>query len=218
MPLPLKMLTPFFFTSQRVVPLARRVVGRLPAALSREPAPSGESPVGRFVADAQLAATRGAGAQMALMNPGGLRADLAPDADGSLRYEHLLTVQPFYNNLVTLTLTGAELAQLLEQQWAGQPFPRVLQASRGFGYARDAAQPAGRRVQPGSLRLDGRAIGPDDRVRVTVNAFLADGGDNFLVLKAGRERITGPMDIDALESFVGAGGAADALPRVSRLN
>jgi 5'-nucleotidase len=204
--------------AQRVVPLARRVVGRLPAALSREPAPSGESPVGRFVADAQLAATRGAGAQLALMNPGGLRADLAPDADGALRYEHLFTVQPFYNNLVTLTLTGAELVQLLEQQWAGQPFPRVLQASRGFGYAWDAAQPAGRRVQPGSLRLDGRAIGPDDRVRVTVNTFLADGGDNFLALKGGRERVTGPMDIDALEAFVREGGAADAQPRVTRLN
>jgi len=204
--------------AERVRPLAQRVVGRLPAALARDAAPSGEMPAGRFIADAQLAATRGAGAQLALMNPGGVRAALAPQPDGSLRYEDLFNVQPFYNNLVTLTLSGAELQQLLEQQWAGQPVARVLQISQGFSYTWDAAQPAGARVVPGSLRLNGQPIEPEQALRVTVNSFLASGGDNFSVLQAGRARVTGVMDIDALEAFVAAGATPDPALRIRRLN
>jgi 5'-nucleotidase len=200
------------------LPLARRVVGRIAGPLPRDAAPNGESPAGRFVADAQLAATRAAGAQIALMNPGGLRAALAAGADGSLRYEDLFNVQPFYNNLVTLTLSGTELQQLLEQQWLDQPFPRVLQVSQGFSYTWDAAAPPGRRVLPGSLRLDGRVLAPDEPLRVTVNSFLAAGGDNFRVLPAGRDRVTGVMDIDALEAWVRDGGAVDAAPRIRRLD
>lgn len=204
--------------TRRVVPLARREVGRLPAPLPREPLPSGETPAGRLIADAQLAATRVAGAQVALMNPGGVRAGFAPGPDGMLRYEDLFAVQPFYNNLVTLTLTGAELQALLEQQWQGQPFPRVLQVSRGFAYAWDASRPPGQRVVPGTLTLDGRPIGPDEPVRITVNHFLAGGGDNFGVLKAGRDRRTGMMDIDALEAHVRAGVEPDEAPRIARLH
>jgi 5'-nucleotidase len=204
--------------AERVRPLAQRVVGRLPTALPRDAAPSGEMPAGRLIADAQLAATRGAGAQIALMNPGGVRAALMPQPDGSLRYEDLFNVQPFYNNLVTLTLSGAELQQLLEQQWAGQPFARVLQVSRGFSYAWDAAQPTGRRVVPGSLRLNGQPIAPDQPLRITVNSFLAGGGDNFGGFAAGRERITGVMDIDALEAFIAAGATPDPALRIQRLN
>lgn len=201
-------------------PLAQRVVGRIAAPLAREPAPNGEMPLGLVIADAQLAATREAGAQIALMNPGGIRAALARPADGLLRYEDLFAVQPFYNNLVTLTLTGAQLAQLLEQQWANQPFQRILQPSRGFGYTWDAARPAGQRVLPGSLVLDGRPIAPDATLRVTVNSFLAAGGDNFSVLKQARDARTGMMDIDAFEAWVRQApdlGAAQP-PRIVRLN
>jgi 5'-nucleotidase len=145
-----------------------------------------------------------------------VRAGFAPGPDGMLRYEDLFACQPFYNRLVTLTLSGAELQALLEQQWQGQPFARVLQVSRGFAYAWDASLPPGRRVVPGSLRLDGRPVGPDDPVRLTVNQFLAGGGDNFSGLTAGRDRRTGVMDIDALEAHVRAGVAPDDAPRVTR--
>jgi 5'-nucleotidase len=151
------------------------------------------------VADAQLAATAGAGAQIALMNPGGLRTALALSSDGAVRYEDLFAAQPFYNNLVTITLSGAQLAQLLEQQWAGQPRPRVLQVSRGFGYTWDAARPPGQRVVTDSLRLNGQPIGAGTPLRITVNSYLAAGGDNFSVLKAGTGAVTGMMDVDALE-------------------
>jgi 5'-nucleotidase len=212
-----------------VAPLAKRVVGRIAAPLLRTPAPNGESPLGQVIADAQLAATAGEfGAQVALMNPGGIRTDLGtkpgdPAGDGlQVRYEDLFAVQPFYNNLVTMTLTGAELAQVLEQQWLNQPTAagRVLQVSRGFTYTWDAGKPAGQRIVPGSLALNGTPIAPEARVRVTVNSFLAGGGDNFTVLRQGRDVRTGMMDIDAFEQFVKAhpGLAPAAVARLTRLN
>ena len=152
------------------------------------PNPAGESALGQVIADAQLAATRDAGAQIALMNPGGIRAALPLPADGQLRYEDLFSVQPFYNNLVTMTLTGAQLLQLLEQQWQTATRTRMLQVSRGFSYSWDAGKPTGQRVVPGSLRLNGQPIAADARLRVTVNSFLASGGDNFTVLQAGHRR------------------------------
>ena len=200
-------------------PLARRVVGRLGADLPRDADPAGASVLGQVVADAQLAATQDAGAQIAFMNPGGIRAALPRPADGQLRYEDLFSVQPFYNNLVTLTLSGAQVLDLLEQQWQ-QPRPRVLQVSRGFSYAWDATRPVGQRVVPGSVRLHGRPLDAVAEVRVTVNSFLAAGGDGFSVLEAGRQPRTGIMDVDALELFVKANPllVPGPLDRIVRLN
>jgi len=189
---------------QLAAPLAQRVVGRLGTELGREETPSGESPLGQVVADAQLAVTQAAadgGAQLALMNPGGIRAALVPQAGGQVRYEDLFSVQPFYNNLVTLTLSGAQLRQVLEQQWINQPKPRLLQVSRGFGYRWDASRPVGQKVVPDSLRLNGVAIDPAAKLRVTVNSFLAAGGDGFAAFKDGTDRRTGMMDIDAFEAY-----------------
>ena len=186
----------------RARPLARRVVGRIGATLPREPNAAGETAIGQVIADSQLAATAGAGAQIALMNPGGIRAALTRPDDGLLRVEDLYTVQPFANNLVTLTLTGAQLLQVLEQQWLGQPMPRILQVSRGFSYEWDASRAPGQRVLPGSLRLDGQPLDMGRGYRVTVNSFLAAGGDNFSVFTSGREATTGMMDIDALEQYM----------------
>jgi 5'-nucleotidase len=201
-------------------PLGRRIVGPLLAALPREPNAAGESALGQVVADAQLAATLDAGAVIALMNPGGLRSALALPADGLLRYEDLFNVQPFSNNLVTMTLSGAQLQRLLEQQWQNQPMPRVLQVSRGFSYAWSATRPAGQRVQTGSLRLNGQAIAPDARLRITVNSFLAAGGDNFSVFLAGLDPRTGMMDIDAFEAYLKKNPQplAGASSRITRLD
>jgi 5'-nucleotidase len=202
-------------------PLGQRVVGRIAGPLSREETPAGEMPLGQVIADAQLAATRAAAdgsAQIALTNPGGIRAALQPAGDGSVRYEALFAVQPFYNNLVTLTLSGAQIVQVLEQQWRGQPKPRVLQVSRGFEYAWDNARPVGARVVPGSVMLDGRPLDSVASYRVTVNSFLAAGGDNFTVLKEGRDARTGMMDIDAFETYVARGLQPASGPRIRRLN
>jgi 5'-nucleotidase len=205
---------------QLSAPLAKRVVGRIGAPLPRDANPAGESPIGQVVADAQLDATRAAadgGAQLALMNPGGLRAALAPPS-GEVRYEDLFAVQPFYNNLVTVTLTGAQIAQVLEQQWVNQTQPRILQVSRGFSYTWDGAKPAGQRVVPGSVMLNGQPVDPAGSYRVTINNFLAAGGDNFSVLKQGRDARTGMMDVDAFEQHIAKGGVPAFAERVRRLN
>ena len=212
---------------QLSAPLARRVVARLNGALTRDENPAGETRIGQVVADAQLAATRTAadsGAQLALMNPGGLRAALSPQLDaqgqGEVRYEDLFAVQPFYNNLVTLSLSGAQLLHVLEQQWLNQPRPRILQVSNGFAYTWDAARPEGQRVVPGSVLLDGSLLEVNANYRVTVNSFLAAGGDNFHTLKLGRDARTGMMDVDAFEQYLArnANLPAAAPPRITRLN
>ena len=202
-------------------PLAKRVIGRIAAPLTRDESAAGEMPVGQVVADAQLAATRAAadgGARLALMNPGGLRAPLNPAAGGEVRYEDLFAVQPFYNNLVTLTLSGAQLLQVLEAQWLNQPRPRILQVSNGFAYTWDAARPPGARVVPGSATLNGRALDAGADYRVTVNSFLAGGGDNFAVFKQGRDVRTGAMDVDAFEQYLAANPALATAPRILRVN
>ncbi len=208
-------------------PLAKRVVGRLQGPLGRDETPAGETAIGQVVADAQLAATRAGdrgGAQLALMNPGGVRAALAPQADGpgkgDVHYEDLFAVQPFSNNLVTLTLSGAQLLQVLEAQWLNQPRPRILQVSNGFNYTWDAARPAGQRVIADSVMLNGEKLDAAANYRVTVNSFLAAGGDNFQALALGRDARTGVMDIDALEAFLAGRPAlvAPAAPRILRLN
>ena len=122
-------------------------------------------------------------------------------ADGVVTYADMFAVQPFGNALVSLTLTGAQIKTLLEQQWLNQKRPRILQVSRGFAYAWDDRRPPGDFVAADSMTLDGQPIDPARRYRVTVNGFLADGGDGFLVLKDGGEPYTGKTDMDALEAY-----------------
>jgi 5'-nucleotidase len=207
----------------RVKSLAGRVVGSITATLSRAPGASGESALGDIVADAQLAATRAeqdGGARLAITNPGGVRTDIVRRDDGNVTYADVFASQPFNNSLVTLTLTGAQIAQLLEQQWLGQPNPRILHVSRNFSYAWDAARPLGERVDATTIRLDGAPIDPDGRYRVTVNSFLAEGGDGFVVLREGTERSTGGGDLAALVAWFEANSpiSPGPLDRIRRVN
>ncbi len=182
-------------------PLRDRVLGQVTVPLRQPNAkvwPSGESTLGNTITDSQLEATKDAGAQVAFLNPGGIRGDL--DA-GDVTYGEIFTLQPFGNALVTMTLTGAQLHTLLEQQWEGSN-PRILQPSRGFSYTWKASAPVGQRVDPASLRLNGQPIDPAGRYRVTVNNFLSNGGDGFRVLAEGTERRGGMVDVDALELWL----------------
>ena len=192
-----------------VGPIENRVIGRITGTITKVANAAGEAALGDVIADAQLAATDGedeGGAQIAFMNPGGIRADLTgpPEGDTDVTYGEAFTVQPFGNNVVTLTLTGAQIEQLLEAQWLGQPFPRILQVSQGFSYAWSASAPAGSKVDPASITLNGTTIDSAASYRVTVNSFLADGGDNFVILREGTNRLGGVLDIDALEAYFAA--------------
>ena len=123
------------------------------ATLSRVPNPAGESPLGDIIADAQLAATSAetkGGAVIAFTNPGGVRADVTRREDGAVTYGDLFASQPFRNQLVTITLTGKQIKDMLEQQWLDPKRPRILQVSKGFSYAWDGAKPDGERVLRGT--------------------------------------------------------------------
>ncbi|RAL23125.1 bifunctional metallophosphatase/5'-nucleotidase [Lujinxingia litoralis] len=194
-------------------PLAERTVGQLTSEFSRERDASGQSPLGMVIADAQLAATASAevgNAQIAFINPGGIRASLAPDAEGNISFAALHTAQPFGNTLVTMTLTGSQLHELLEQQWINPDRTHMLGVSRGFSYTWDASAPRGERVDPASITLHGEPLKMDENYRVTVNNFLSTGGDGFAVLPRGTERVVGPIDLDALVTYVETSGPLSA--------
>jgi 5'-nucleotidase len=159
-------------------------------------------PLGNLVADAQLAATRGAGAQIAFMNTFGLRANLVPAADGGVTFGDIYAVQPFNNELITLDLTGAQIKAALEQGFDSTGPEQVLTPSQGFAFSYDRSRPMGDRIV--ALSLDGAPLVPAQTYRVTLNAFLANGGDTFRVFLEGKNRAVGMMDVDALEAWLKA--------------
>ncbi|MBI2381690.1 MAG: bifunctional metallophosphatase/5'-nucleotidase [Gammaproteobacteria bacterium] len=202
-------------------PLEQRTIGKINATITRTQNGAGESALGDAIADAQLAATKAAnlgGAQIAFMNPGGIRADLTFNGDGTVTYGNLFTVQPFGNSLVVVSLTGAQLKALLEQQWTtGRG--RILQVSEGFRYRYDATAPENAKVL--SMTLNDQPIVPETKYRVTMNSFLATGGDGFTVFAAGTERLGGALDVDAFEDYFKAKSPlspATLLNRIERVN
>ena len=197
-------------------PLANRVIGSITADILRAANPAGESALGDVIADGQLDATNDPGfgdAVVAFMNPGGIRADLlyaqisGGEQPGEVTYAEMFTVQPFGNSLVTMTLTGNQIDTLLEQQFSGVNDPanggfhKVLQVSEGFTYTWDADAPAGSKVDIASIMINGVPIDPTGTYRITVNSFLADGGDGFAVLREGTDRLGGAVDTDAFEAY-----------------
>lgn len=186
-----------------------QVIGHLSGPAAK--AGGGESalggPLGHLIADAQLAATREAGAQIALMNPFGIRAPLVPrtgvDADaGAITFGDVFQVQPFNNRLTTLTLTGADLKAVLEQGLDDSGPKQWLSPSAGFAYRWDMSRPDGDRVT--SMTLDGNPIDPIRRYRVTMNSFLAQGGDGFSLFGRGTDAKLGITDVEALEAWIKA--------------
>jgi 5'-nucleotidase len=185
-------------------PIAERRAGSVTDTLSRVPNEAGESVLGDIIADAQLAATRSdkdGGAMIALTNPGGIRTDIAKKEDGAVSYGDVFASQPFRNQLVTLTLTGAQIKDMLEQQWLDPKRPRILQVSKGFEYTWDNAKPYGEHVAAESLALNGARIERAQAYRVTVNNYLSVGGDGFTAFKDGKAPLTGGYDADALDAY-----------------
>ncbi len=185
------------------------VVGSITADLTRTGNAAGESALGDVIADAQHeAADNEFGAQFAFMNPGGIRADIVCDpgevSPCPVIFNELFTSQPFGNEMVTLDLTGAQIDQVLEQQFdnpaVGQQ--RFLQVSDGFTYTWSTSGAVGNKVS--NITIDGVPIVPTTTYRATMNIFLSGGGDNFTVLAGGTNRVTGPVDLDALVAYFAA--------------
>jgi 5'-nucleotidase len=197
--------------SELAEPIANEQVGYIAEDILNAPSRDKESPMGDLIADTQLAATADAdtgGAQLALMNPGGVRADLTyaqfgSEGDGVVTYGEVFTVQPFNNNLVTMDLTGEQIVTALQQQFTGDNSEEnlMLQPSAGFTYTVDSSASGADKVVADSVELDGEALDPAASYRVTVNSFLSDGGDGFAVFADGQNKLVGGLDIDALKAW-----------------
>jgi 5'-nucleotidase len=207
-------------------PIAAQVVGSAAGPLTRSTAGGGgDSILGRLIADAQLAASDGA--VIAFMNPGGIRADINDAA--TITYGEAFAVQPFSNVVSTADMTGAQIEILLEQQWtvntgstagSARSQAQILQVSEGFTYTWDAAAPVGSRVDPASIKLNGVTLNPTSTYRVTMNSFLASGGDDFPVFTQATNLVTGPDDLVALVDYLGAhpNYVPVTTSRITRLN
>ncbi|MCA2182850.1 bifunctional metallophosphatase/5'-nucleotidase [Nonomuraea glycinis] len=196
----------------RVAPVANRAVGTITADITNTAVPSGESPLGNLIADAQLAATQtGGNAQIALMNPGGVRAPLtyagspAGEGDGVVTYGEAFAVQPFNNLMQVVTLTGAQLKTVLEQQFTGGPnnqaFTKILQPSANLTYTYSQSAAWGGKVS--AIQIDGAPVTDTQTIRVAANNFLVGGGDAFQAFTEGTELWSGPLDIDAFVEHLG---------------
>ncbi len=179
-----------------------RVVGHVsgPAPKTEGAQSNTGGPLGRLIADSQLGATRAAGARIAFMNPFGVRTSLAPKPDGTVTYGAAYAVEPFNNELITQTLTGAQIEAILEQGFDGDGPEQVLTPSQGFVYAYDRARPVGSRIV--SITLDGQPIDPARGYRVTTSEYLANGGDSFTGFTHGGDRTRGAIDLEALIAWL----------------
>ncbi|MEU3452321.1 ExeM/NucH family extracellular endonuclease [Micromonospora sp. NPDC006766] len=179
-----------------------------------------ESALGNLIADVQLAGTKDAGrggAQIAFMNAGGLRSDLLYRTNGTVTYADAFAVQPFANDVVTKSYTGAQIKQVLEEQWQPEGASRPvlwLGVSKGFSYTYNPEAPKGSRIT--SVKLNGTPLNLSGTYRVTMNSFLAAGGDNFTTLGKGTNpATTGDNDLTMLVSYLAANSPVtpDAQPR-----
>ncbi|MGV9771124.1 bifunctional metallophosphatase/5'-nucleotidase [Streptosporangium sp. NPDC003464] len=198
---------------ENVAPVANKPLGRITADITNTASPSGESSLGNLIADGQLTAAKtGGNAQIALMNPGGVRTGLtylgspAGEGDGVVTYGEAFTVQPFNNLVQVITLTGAQLKTILEQQFTGGPnnqaFTKILQPSSNFTYTYSTGAAWGSKVS--NLKIDGVAVTDTQTIRVAANNFLVGGGDAFLGFKDGTDLWSGPLDIDAFAAYFAA--------------
>jgi 5'-nucleotidase len=199
-------------------PQAQRPVGRIAGSFDR--AGRTDSAAGRLIADAHHRATAAAergGSEFALVNPGGIRTDLpcrAAQAPCTVTYGEAFAMQPFGNSLVVMTLSGQQLRRLLEdQQPRGRAAPVFLAPSSSLRYRWDSRAPHGQRVQ--DIRIDGEPLDLARDVRLTVNSFLAEGGDQNSMLRQGRDRLGGVLDLDALGAHLAGTPAPERTPRIS---
>ncbi len=208
-------------------------VGTITATIIRGGTPPGsdrgvESAAGNLVADAQLWATSSNFADVAFMNPGGVRSDLtypqsAGEGDGVVTFGEAFTFQPFGNTLVTFPMTGAQIVSVLEEQCqplgSSRPFLH-LGVSNGFSYDLAKTIAAGNctSVTVSNVMLNGVALDPAGTYYVTVNNFLADGGDNFTTFGTIlAPRLDGGNDLQALVNYLGTFSPV-APPSTNRVN
>ncbi|EFE75721.1 bifunctional metallophosphatase/5'-nucleotidase [Streptomyces filamentosus] len=201
-------------------PIANKPQGWISADINGRGSTAPEKPLGNVIADAQLEGLAPAdkgGAEVAFMNPGGIRADLVHKASGSegdgvVTYGEAFTVQPFTNMMNVVDLTGAQLVTALQQQVSGpnEASPKILQVSKGLTYTLDLTKSGADRVVADTIKLNGEAIDPARTYRVAMNEFLAGGGDGFPALGEGTNKLVGASDLDLFNAYLAAHSTATA--------
>ncbi|WP_339130234.1 bifunctional metallophosphatase/5'-nucleotidase [Streptomyces sp. f51] len=195
-------------------PVASRPLGYIAGDINNT---GTESQAGDLIADAQLAYAKSVDpeADLAVMNPGGIRAGLTyassgGEGDGVVTYGEAYTVQPFANTVNLVDLTGAQVITALQQQVGGanEASPKILQISKGLTYTLDLTKTGAARVVAGSVKLNGTAIDPAATYRVAMNSFLAGGGDGFAELGKGANVRVGEDDLAALGAYLTANSSA----------
>jgi len=199
-------------------PLANRAIGKLDGTVIKGEI-NEESTAAELISDGQYFVARAPDkgrADFALMNNGGARTDLNPEADGTVRYGQIFAMQPFANNLVTNSYTGSQVKAVLEQQFASgadnKARANLLAPSANFAFAFDRSRPAGQRIV--AMTLGGKPLDPARTYRVTINNFLSSGGDSFTALSVGRDAADGGLDLDATEAYLATNPVA---PRGGRI-
>ncbi|MFB6849314.1 bifunctional metallophosphatase/5'-nucleotidase [Streptomyces sp. NPDC056373] len=207
-------------------PIGNRAIGYISGDINNT---GTESPLGDLIADAQLAHGKQLDPEtdLALMNPGGIRAPLTytakgAEGDGVVTYAEGFTVQPFANTVNLQNFTGAQVIQALKEQVSGPnaAAPKILQVSSGLTYTLDLTKSGADRVVTDSIRLNGSAIDPAATYRVATNSFLAGGGDGFPTLGQGTNDVVGSDDLTALEQYLTANSSASnpiAPPKADRI-
>jgi 5'-nucleotidase len=212
-------------------PIANKVVGYISSDILGRGTTTPERPLGDLIADAQLAATSApdkGGAVIALTNTGGIRADLAyaqsgTEGNGVVTYAEAFAVQPFNNVMVTMDLTGQQLLTALQQQFTGvnAASPRILQISANVRWTADLSQTGAARVVASSITINGAPLDLAATYRVTMNNFLAGGGDGYEELANGTNLLVGDLDIDAFADYLTANSSPSspiAPPPLNRIS
>lgn len=176
-------------------PTMNKPIGKTDAAITRTANEAGESALGNLIADGMREAMK---TDFAFMNSGGIRNDMP---EGNVTYGNMFSIQPFGNVLVKMTLTGAQIKELLNQQWAGTS-AKIGQVS-GFTYSYDDSKPVGERIVE-IKKADGTVLEDSASYTIVVNDFMATGGDGYTVLKEGTNREAGPVDLDATIAYLQA--------------
>lgn len=190
------------FYADQVKPRAERVVGAVAGPVSSRPFAAGDSPMGDLIADSMLAATAApdaGGAVAAFMNEGGVRADLVHT---TVTFDDIHTVEPFGDQVVTVSLTGQQVLGLLEQQWDSVSAEAAVMSAAGITYAYSASAPKGHKVIADSVRIGGAPLNPVAVYRIATNSFLAAGGDGFTLFRQAVDEQPGPVDLDALQHYL----------------
>ncbi|MEO3753416.1 bifunctional metallophosphatase/5'-nucleotidase [Streptomyces sp. B6B3] len=207
------------YWNELAAPIANAPVGYISEDILGRGAGTPETPLGDLIADAQLAHARtlDESTDLALMNPGGVRADLSyaasgEEGDGVVTYGEGFTVQPFSNTVNLLDLTGEQLLTVLQEQVSGvnEAAPKILQPSEGLNYTLDLTRSGADRIVADSVTVGGEPLDPAATYRIAVNSFLAGGGDGFATLAEGTNPVVGADDMAVLEEYLGANSTPDA--------